>query len=127
VLGESGIGWLPYVLERMDEEYHERFTHLELTMPPSGYFRRQVLATFQHDEAGVANLGRIGATNVMWGNDFPHGDGVWPDSLATIEHQFAGVDPETRRLVCFENARRVYGFPAAPGSATEHAGSRIGA
>jgi uncharacterized protein len=112
VLGESGIGWLPYVLERMDEEYHERFTDLELTMPPSGYVRRQVLATFQHDEAGLALIERIGAGNVMWGNDFPHGDGVWPDSIPTIEAQFAGVDPGVRRQVCFDTTRRIYGFPA---------------
>ena len=113
VLGESGIGWLPYALERMDEEYHERFRHLELTMPPSGYFRRQVLATFQHDVAGLALADRIGVANLMWGNDFPHGDGVWPDSIATINDQFAGLSPVARRAICFDNACRVYGFSSA--------------
>jgi predicted TIM-barrel fold metal-dependent hydrolase len=110
VLGESGIGWLPYVLERMDDEWHERFTHLELTMPPSGYWRRQMFATFQNDEAGLLLADRIGAHTLMWGNDFPHGDGVWPDSIAVIEKQFVEVPESTRRAVTYENAKALYGF-----------------
>jgi len=113
VLGESGIGWLPYVLERMDDEWHERFTHLELTMPPSGYWQRQMFATFQNDEAGLLLADRIGVHTLMWGNDFPHGDGVWPDSLAVIDKQFAHVPDAIRRAVTFENAARLYGFPRA--------------
>jgi predicted TIM-barrel fold metal-dependent hydrolase len=110
VLGESGIGWLPYVLERMDDEWHERFTHLELDMAPSGYWHRQMYATFQIDEAGLALADRIGVGNLMWGNDFPHGDGVWPDSLATIDKQFTGIDPAVRRAITHDNAAALYGF-----------------
>jgi predicted TIM-barrel fold metal-dependent hydrolase len=111
VLGESGIGWLPYVLDRMDLEWEERLRHLELSMPPSGYWRRQVRATFQLDEAGLLLAERIGPETLMWGNDFPHGDGVWPDSLAHIERQFANVDRAIRRRITYENARELYGFP----------------
>lgn len=110
VLGESGIGWLPYVLERMDDQWSQRFTNLELTMPPSGYWRRQMLATFQNDEAGLLLADRIGVENLMWGNDFPHGDGVWPDSLSVIAKQFADVPASTRRAICYDNAARLYGF-----------------
>jgi predicted TIM-barrel fold metal-dependent hydrolase len=110
VLGESGIGWLPYVLDRMDEEWHERLTHLELTMPPSDYYRRQMFATFQHDEAGLLLAERIGVHTLMWGNDFPHGDGVWPDSIEVIEKQFAEVPASVRRAICFDNAAALYGL-----------------
>ena len=44
------------------------------------------------------------------GNDFPHGDGVWPDSITTIEKQFAHVDPAIRRAITLDNAARLYGF-----------------
>jgi uncharacterized protein len=111
VIGESGIGWLPYVLERMDDQWSQRFTHLELTMPPSGYWRRQMAATFQVDEAGLALAERIGVHTLMWGNDFPHGDGVWPDSQVVIDKQFAGIDPAVRRAITCDNAARIYGFP----------------
>jgi predicted TIM-barrel fold metal-dependent hydrolase len=112
VLGESGIGWLPYVLDRMDLEWEERLRHLELDRPPSHYWRRQVRATFQLDEAGLLLAERIGPETLMWGSDFPHGDGVWPDSLAHIERQFAKVDPAIRRRITCDNARELYGFPA---------------
>jgi hypothetical protein len=35
VLGESGIGWIPYVLQRMDSEWEDQFKDLSLKMPPS--------------------------------------------------------------------------------------------
>jgi predicted TIM-barrel fold metal-dependent hydrolase len=47
----------------------------------------------------------------MWGNDYPHGDGVWPDSLEELERQFARVPEAWRRKITLENTARVYGFP----------------
>ncbi len=47
-LGESGIGWLPYALDRMDFEYEDRFRDL-MKLKPSEYWRRQCRATFQFD------------------------------------------------------------------------------
>src|SRR5881396_2265568 len=51
--GESGIGWLPYALDRMDFEWEDRFRDLGLTMRPSDYWRRQCKATFQFDRIGT--------------------------------------------------------------------------
>jgi len=51
--GESGIGWIPYVLDRMDYEWEDRFRDLGLTMKPSDYWRRQCKATFQYDRIGT--------------------------------------------------------------------------
>src|SRR5881396_611782 len=50
--GESGIGWIPYALDRMDFEWEDRFRDLGLTMKPSDYWRRQCKATFQFDRIG---------------------------------------------------------------------------
>src|SRR5882672_7397347 len=41
ILGEAGIGWIPYVLWRMDAEWEDQFKDLSLTMPPSEYWKRQ--------------------------------------------------------------------------------------
>ena len=111
VIGESGLGWIPYVLERMDYEWEDQFRGLELKMKPSEYWRRQMYATFQLDETGIALLDRIGEDNVMWGSDFPHPDGVWPDSREFIERQLGHLDPAVRRKLVYENAARLYGFP----------------
>ena len=80
--------------------------------PPSEYWRGQMFATFQIDRTGLANLDSIGEDTVMWGSDFPHPDGTWPDSLEILEPQLEGLGEPARRKVLYENARSLYGFPS---------------
>ena len=114
VLGESGLGWIPYVLERMDHEHHkyaESITDVRLPELPSTYFARQVFATYEEDELGLELIARIGADNVMWASDYPHGDSTWPhSSKALTESPLALHGPAVLRKVTCENAARVYGF-----------------
>jgi uncharacterized protein len=116
VLGEAGIGWIPYVLWRMDAEWEDQFKDLSLTMEPSGYWRRQCYATYQTDPVGVKLIDELGADRIMWGSDFPHPDGVWPDSREYIQRELGGVAADVRRKIVCDNAARLYGF-AAEGSA----------
>ena len=71
VLGECGVGWLPYVLSRMDEEYDDQFRHLSLTMKPSEYWRRQGHTTFQHEPNVAALVHMVGEDNIMGGLTIP--------------------------------------------------------
>ena len=108
--GESGIGWIPYALDRMDFEWEDRFHDLGLKMKPSDYWRRQCKATFQFDRIGTKLIDDIGVETLMWGSDYPHGDGVWPESTRYIDEQFGHLPPDvTRKIVC-ENAGRFYGL-----------------
>jgi predicted TIM-barrel fold metal-dependent hydrolase len=109
VLGESGIGWLPYILERLDGTYEERLADdLKLPLPPSAYFKRQIYATFQKDFHGVRAMVEIAPDNVMWGSDYPHRDGTWPFSRKAIEEQFRDVPQAIAGKLLGENVRRVY-------------------
>ena len=108
VLGEAGIGWIPYVLWRMDAEWEDQFRDLALTMPPSHYWRRQCWATYQTDPIGVKLLDELGADRVMWGSDFPHPDGVWPDSQEFIQRELGHLPEPTRAKVVGENAAKLY-------------------
>ena len=110
VLGESGIGWIPYVLERMDNEYENRFKDLPLKMKPSEYWRRQCRATFQDDRAGAMLLDLLGDETVMWASDYPHPGGVFPDSQDYIKRQFAHLPSATQRKITCENAGKFYGL-----------------
>jgi predicted TIM-barrel fold metal-dependent hydrolase len=112
VLGESGIGWIPYVLWRMDAEWEDQFRDLALTMPPSGYWRRQCWATYQTDPVGVKLLAELGADKIMWGSDFPHPDGVWPDSKEYIERELGHLPVAVRRQIVCDNAAALYGLGA---------------
>ena len=112
VLGESGIGWIPYVLWRMDAEWEDQFKDLSLRMAPSGYWKRQCWATYQTDPVGVKLIDELGADKVMWGSDFPHPDGIWPDSQEYIQRELGPLPAGIRRKIVCENAAKLYGFSA---------------
>jgi len=107
--GESGIGWIPYALDRMDFEFEDRFRDL-MKLKPSEYWRRQCRATFQFDRIGPKLIDEMGVETLMWGSDYPHPDGVWPESSKYIEEQFAGLPAETVYKITCENAAKFYGL-----------------
>jgi predicted TIM-barrel fold metal-dependent hydrolase len=108
--GESGVGWIPYVLDRMDFEWEDRFRDLGLTMKPSDYWKRQCKATFQFDKIGAKLIDELGVETLMWGSDYPHTDGVWPESSRFISEQFAGLSETTIHKITCENAGKFYGL-----------------
>lgn len=110
VLGECGVGWLPYILPRLDEKYEDRLFHLGLDMKPTDYWYRQGFSTFQDEHVAPDMLDIIGEDNVMWGSDYPHPDSVWPDSQETIQRNLGGLDEKSRSKIVCENAGKLYGF-----------------
>jgi len=110
VIAESGIGWIPYLLDRMDAEWEEQYQDLTLTMKPSDYWHRQCKATYQSDKVGLRLLDVLGEDNIMWGSDFPHPDGIWPDSQAFIADELGHLPAATRDKIVCGNAARLYGF-----------------
>ena len=117
VLAETGIAWLPYTLERMDDTYRNSSTRLSsgqprwppVTMPPSAYFRRQVWARSRPISSGCA-CGHAGEDRVMWASDYPHPDSTWPASQQAIEENFKGVPAATRRRILCDNANELNGL-----------------
>ena len=108
--GESGIGWIPYVLDRMDFEYEDQYKDLPLKRKPSEYWRRQCKATFQYDRVGTKLIDEMGVETLMWGSDYPHPDGVWPESEKYISEQFKDLPADVVRKMTCENAGRFYGL-----------------
>ncbi|HEU5195181.1 MAG TPA: amidohydrolase family protein [Methylomirabilota bacterium] len=106
--GESGIGWIPYALDRMDFEWEDRFRDLGLKMKPSDYWRRQCKGTFQFDRIGAKLIDDMGVETLMWGSDYPHADGVWPESAKYIEENFGHLGGDVVRKITCENAGKFY-------------------
>ncbi len=74
---ESGCGWLPYWLWRLDEEYEN--LHWEVAdnvkMKPSEYFRRQCFISIEPSEPYLIEaINYIGCDNLIFGSDYPHVD-----------------------------------------------------
>jgi len=110
VMGESGIGWIPYVLDRMDFEYKDQYQDLKLKKLPSEYWRGHCKATFQYDRIGTKLIEDMGVETLMWGSDYPHPDGVWPESAKYIDDQFKHLPPDVVHKMTCENAAKFYGL-----------------
>ena len=59
---------------------------------------------------GARMVDDIGVETLMWGSDYPHGDGVWPDSDKYITEQFAGLSTDQVKKITCENAGKFYGL-----------------
>lgn len=108
---EAGIGWLPWLLDAMDEAYrkHHMWARPKLQGLPSDYFRRHGFATFQEDPAGLALAEKHDLVdNFMWANDYPHHEGTWPHSAAAIERTMRDLTDVQRAKILGLNAARVF-------------------
>jgi uncharacterized protein len=112
VLAESGLGWLPYMIERMDYEFRKYYDVIEdyrLKEVPSFYWYRQMYATYEEEQFGLGHVDRIGAHNIMWASDYPHGDMTWPNSHKAIAESHLGkLDAAARNAIVYENAAKLY-------------------
>lgn len=110
--------WVPEYLALLDFRYDENhFTaklgdyRSHLSMRPSEYFRRQVFlgaSCMPRREVEVRHA--IGLGNLMWGSDYPHPEGTWPETRAHMLEAFRGVPEVELEAMLGGNAARVYGF-----------------
>ena len=113
VLAESGIGWLPYFVRRMDqtaEKHVAKAQDYRLKAKPSEIFHRQVYATFEEEPLGPSLLPLLGPDNFMWASDYPHPDSTFPHSRQAIAEAFAGLDAAFVEQVTATNCARLYRF-----------------
>jgi predicted TIM-barrel fold metal-dependent hydrolase len=113
-LAEGGIGWVPYMLERIDYtwERHKYYTGVDIDTRPSDLFRRHIWGCFIDDEAGLKNRHDIGIDRITFESDYPHSDSNWPNSRARAAEVLANIpDHEVYRIVEL-NARELLNFTA---------------
>jgi predicted TIM-barrel fold metal-dependent hydrolase len=110
---EAGIGWVPWLLEAMDEAYrkHHMWVRPKLKMLQSEYFRQHGAATFQEDPVGLHLAEPFNLTdNFMWANDYPHHEGTWPHSAEAIERTMGMLNDTQRAKILGLNAARFFGL-----------------
>jgi len=114
-LSEGGIGWLPYLLERVDYvwERHRWYNNINRDIPPSVLYKDHIFGCFISDRAGIASRHLIGVDNIMFESDYPHSDSNWPHSRKMLAEVLADVPDDEARKIAELNARRVFNFPRA--------------
>lgn len=114
VLTEQTVDWIPSTLEFMDYLYSgPLFAQLRKDLPskPSEYWARQCWtgASFMTRLECELRHG-IGVDRIMFGTDYPHVEGTWPDTASRLRHTFGGVPEQEVRAILGGNAAGVYGF-----------------
>ena len=86
VVTEFETGWIAHVLRRLDWAFVRGggTRASSLTMLPSAYWRRNFGITFEDDPLGIMTRDFIGPETLLWGNDYPHGDSVFPHSRQVL-------------------------------------------
>ena len=114
VLTETGCSWILEALRvlewKADLSFFKHFTK-ELSLRPTEYFQRQCYlgASFLPAHEGE-DRHRIGVDKLMWGSDYPHLEGTWPNSLKSLPGTFGGYPEDEARAILGRNAAAVYGF-----------------
>ncbi len=113
ILSESGIGWIPYFLERTDFSHwrHKAWTHSGFEgTKPSEVFRRHFMTCFIDDAFGLKNLQEIGEDMVAYECDYPHSDTLWPEVPEWLWKTLDGLTDTQIDKVTHRNAMRMLRF-----------------
>ena len=127
---ESGIGWIPFMLEALDYQFRGNSVaeeHPEFDRLPSEYFARNVYACYWFEQTAPRRLiDKIGADNVLFETDFPHPTSLYGDEVhSRIKGGLSDCEESVRRRILWENSQKLY--KVTPPSATEEARHTVAA
>jgi predicted TIM-barrel fold metal-dependent hydrolase len=105
---ESGIGWVPFILEAIDYEYQEVAINAgKLKRKPSEYFQTNFHACFWFERRDLSRqIKAVGVDNVMFETDFPHPVCLFP--IDDVDAAMAGLSEAEKVKVLSGNAAKVY-------------------
>ena len=115
VISESGVGWVPFMLENLDE----RFKRQRIRLPefdgllPSELFRRQLYVNCFYEEIQPYHLDWCGEDNLMFQTDVPHPTGFYMSEGADLVEDsiapcMAALDDVRANKILWDNGARLY-------------------
>ncbi len=109
---ESGIGWIPFILETLEYQLSENAASHRYALTPHEYFARNMYSCFWFERRNIADSVRqVGVDNVMFETDFPHPTCLYPEPLRHAAPGLAALDLECRRKILSGNAAKLYSIP----------------
>jgi predicted TIM-barrel fold metal-dependent hydrolase len=107
---EGGIGWLPFLMDRIDRHYeNQRWTRQDFGAKlPSQLLREQTLACFISDPTSLRLAHQIGIDMIAYEVDYPHSDSVWPNApeFLLAECEGAGLSDDDIEKITWRNVAR---------------------
>jgi len=113
VSAESGIGWIPFMLEALEFQFDEMVTEPDelshAKRRPAEYFRDHIFVMFWFEKSGPERLiDVVGSHNVLVETDIPHPTCLYPNPKEHFIRVLSGLDPETVKRVLQDNAVELY-------------------
>jgi predicted TIM-barrel fold metal-dependent hydrolase len=132
VVTEGAAYWVPDMKWKWDQYFGGGHTTKKMaalmkgiiSRLPSEYFGRNIFvgaSTMSKEE--IRRRHAIGCDVAMWGTDYPHPEGTWPNTIERLRSDFGDVPVEDARKLLGETAARCYGFDL---DALRPTGMRIG-
>ncbi len=112
---EAGCTWVPYMLDRMDEEWEKRgwFETPNCKKKPSDYIKSGNV--YVHVEPGEKLIPEViremGQNRLMYASDWPHWDHEYPESVFGMWER-DDLTEEQKRGILRDNALEFYGLPS---------------
>jgi predicted TIM-barrel fold metal-dependent hydrolase len=109
---ESGVGWVPYFFDRLDEHVEKRG---RLTpgckREPREYIERgQLYVSCEPEESAIPFVAKtLGPYFILYASDYPHWDSDFPESTKPLRER-KDLTPEVKARILGENARGFYGL-----------------
>lgn len=110
---ESQVGWMPFMLERLDSVYREGRGGVGGDgMLPSEIVQERVFGCVFDDLFGLKVRDEVGVEQILFETDYPHSDGTFPHSRKVAHGLFsaAGMNAHDCYLVLRGNAIKAYGL-----------------
>lgn len=115
VSAESGIGWVPFVLEALEFQFDQMVTDPDeiasTSRRPKEFFRDHIYVMFWFEEVAARKLiADVGVNNVLVETDIPHPTCLYPNPVDRFASVLDALDPITVRRVLQDNAAELYGI-----------------
>ena len=110
---ESGIGWIPFVLEALDYQFKDNRVQEErpeFDMLPSEYFARNVYACYWFEQTAPRRLiDKVGVDNILFETDFPHPTSIFGDEVhKRIKGGLSDCEETVQRKILWDNGQKLY-------------------
>jgi uncharacterized protein len=110
---ESGVGWVPFLLEAMDYQWHENLgpdvqRDVWKSALPSEIFRRNIYVSYWFEQTGLTHGLEVLEDSIMFETDFPHGTALTERTTAQVARGLAVLTPIVRRKVLHDTAARLF-------------------
>ncbi len=112
---EGQVGWMPYLLERLDGMWRKRNYADDwdpaITEPPSSYVKGHIWGCIFEDDFGLSVRDVIGVDIITFETDYPHQDSTWPDSRAYAQKSMSSLRQDEVDRIVRTNAIGLFGLP----------------